>query len=297
MTAQTVFRVRGGHLRKLVLDTASIVADIESGCCEESQACLARARRADSIMRTQNMVLGGFLLLSILLKVIFTGRSFDTVWPKPPGEWGELSVGLLQLGSAMFGTSTYYIMCALVGCLGIWIAGMYRALAVQFKAARSKDEIMGLVKLHQRLQKHARATEVLFADVLMHLFLCCFVCPLTSTIDVLLGEITAMTFSSAPLIVSVFLPFSHISQELIDSSTAIGSAAFWAAFESDQRQTQEDLFVRRALLLTIVSSRRPAQLSCRGLGPLSLGAAANALRTWYSLVNMVIGSGRNIKVH
>ncbi len=54
---------------------------------------------------------------------------------------------------------------------------------------------------------------------------------------------------------------------------------------------KETVGIRRALQLVILAAGRPARLSFKGLGPLTLGSAGNALRAWYSFTNVLVKVG------
>lgn len=89
--------------------------------------------------------------------------------------------------------------------------------------------------------------------------------------------------------IAVFVPLSLLSQRLSDASVAVREDAFHAAFQVVDGDTA---WRRRALLLVVLEAARPARLSCKGLGPLSLAGAADALRAWYSFTNVLVNVAR-----
>ncbi|KAK3927774.1 Putative odorant receptor 69a, isoform B [Frankliniella fusca] len=97
--------------------------------------------------------------------------------------------------------------------------------------------------------------ELFFADVIAHLMVAILVVPLVGTLQVVFKVVDALTITS-------------------DAPRPVSVAA------------------QRALLLVMVSASRPARVSLRGLGPVSLSTARAALRVWYQWGNMLVSIAR-----
>ncbi|XP_052129335.1 uncharacterized protein LOC127750832 [Frankliniella occidentalis] len=123
---------------------------------------------------------------------------------------------------------------------------------------------------------------------MMHYLLCCFSVPLISTLQVLRNDLAFLTFTGAFINLAVFMPIAVLSQRLSDASIAVRSGAYTAAMTVRGAETVP---VRQVLQLVLLEAGRPACLSIKGLGPLTLSSAGNALRAWFSFTNVLIKVG------
>ncbi|XP_052129956.1 uncharacterized protein LOC127751050 [Frankliniella occidentalis] len=122
----------------------------------------------------------------------------------------------------------------------------------------------------------------------MHYMLCCFSVPLISTLQVLQNDLAFLTFTGAFINLAVFMPLAVLSQRLSDASISVRAGAYSAAMTV---RGEETVPVRQALQLVLLAAGRPACLSFKGLGPLTLSSAGNALRAWYSFTNVLVKVG------
>ncbi|XP_034243054.1 uncharacterized protein LOC117646303 [Thrips palmi] len=321
-TAHAVYLVRRPRARAILTGMMRVAAAMEHAASPDEQAALERAGRGICWMTAVQLTYAAGMVVSVWAYVLYGAHPYAPMWPHPPlpGHWGEHAVSAFEMLTMFLGCLGYFSLVTLMGSEAIALAGLYEALGVRLQAARGWHEVISAVQLHQRLNGEARQYEHFFADIIAHLMVAILVVPLVATLQVVFNVVDPLTFTSSSILLSVFLPMATLSQNLTDASTAMADRAYYAAFQDPPppdllppswalegskslaalarhaAKSMADLETRKALLLVIASASRPAHMSVKGFGPVSLRTASQALRVWYQWGNMLVGFSTRVGV-
>ncbi|XP_034256385.1 uncharacterized protein LOC117654224 [Thrips palmi] len=288
--ANVTFYRRRDRTLAILRDLQDVAKQIQKGADEDPviQKVLAHAHRMHRRMTNLQTYFGSAMIGSVWLTVLASGGLYCAVWPAPTSDEAARAGGLAQAVLMLVGCTGFYAAGSLIGVMVTSLMGQYGVLGVWLRRARTNRDVEAAIALHQKILCLARKVEELYSDSITHFMLCCFSAPLISTLQVLNDEMGMLTFTAAFINLAVFMPLAILSQSLTDVSLTVRENAFHAAFEVDDDDTPG---MRRALLLMEILAERPARLSFKGLGPLNLSSAGNALRTWYSCTSVLANAG------
>ncbi|KAE8742018.1 Odorant receptor 31, partial [Frankliniella occidentalis] len=102
------------------------------------------------------------------------------------------------------------------------------------------------------------------------------------------SEFEPIILSGGALLFGVFVPVCYKSQALIDASFSFRETAYHTVLRMNQRGTPIE--VPQYFVLVILAASRPCKLSVRAFGRLDLENAGNALRCWYSFVQILLNA-------
>ncbi|XP_052124014.1 uncharacterized protein LOC113209537 [Frankliniella occidentalis] len=228
------------------------------------------------------------LYVQMCLDLLFSEEPFVPLWPFVPyaGAWG-----------ALFGR-LFYVVCILVWlpttvCLVVVLilslavpTGLYHALAQRLRVTdapgRTLDLVQDVVAKHRRLRLVTHGLTRYFSAKLAHMQIASFITTIFAFISVICGDVSFTTAVFLFPIVSDFLQYSYLSQELSDSSASLARSAYHAATGGSVSLPEA-----RALALVMLTASATPALSCRGVGRLSLAAAGEALGKVWKVVSLL----------
>ncbi|XP_052130846.1 uncharacterized protein LOC127751395 isoform X2 [Frankliniella occidentalis] len=318
-SAHAVYLLRRPRARDMLARILRVAGAIEEEACENGKVVLTKATRSIRRMSVIQLTYMGGMVCSVWAHVLVGGRPYAPMWPPPPlpAPWAERAVGYFEMAAMLLGCLAYFTLITLFSCIVMALTGLYQALSLRVETSQRRGQVLRLIELHQQLNRISREVELFFADIIAHLMVAILVVPLVATLQVVFNVVDALTFMSSSILVSVFLPMSAVSQSLTDASASLSRSAYSSAFSevanapsfpladttspSPVSSTQlpleappkpVDVSTQRALLLVMVSASRPARISLKGLGPVSLSTARAALRVWYQWGNMLVSVAR-----
>ncbi|KAE8742005.1 Odorant receptor 72, partial [Frankliniella occidentalis] len=129
-----------------------------------------------------------------------------------------------------------------------------------------------------------------FADMIPHLLVVVVILPLLSTVEVVANGMQADMFAlgTAPLIFTVFVPLCLVGDSLFKCRRAVATRAARGPWLEETPQ------LRRLRLGMIHSALgRGARLRGNGVGPLDRRTCGNALRSWFSFLQILLNVKRS----
>ncbi|KAE8738499.1 Odorant receptor 33 [Frankliniella occidentalis] len=298
-SAHAVYLLRRPRARDMLARILRVAGAIEEEACENGKVVLTKATRSIRRMSVIQLTYMGGMVCSVWAHVLVGGRPYAPMWPPPPlpAPWAERAVGYFEMAAMLLGCLAYFTLITLFSCIVMALTGLYQALSLRVETSQRRGQVLRLIELHQQLNRISREVELFFADIIAHLMVAILVVPLVATLQVVFNVVDALTFMSSSILVSVFLPMSAVSQSLTDASASLSRSAYSSAFSEVANAPSFPLADTtspspRALLLVMVSASRPARISLKGLGPVSLSTARAALRVWYQWGNMLVSVAR-----